>query len=216
MTIRAILFDHDGTLVDSEPVHFQMWQQILERRGITLSEKMYKACYAGKPTDANAVDMVERFHLSGSHEELVSEKSTATQQRLKCTAFSLRPGVKEVLHYLYQRGVTLGVVTGAGRNGVEATLRDNALHALFSTVVSGDDVNASKPAPDVYLLAMKRLGLAASQCLAIEDTEHGVKAATGAGISCIAIPNDMTFQHDFSKAAAIIDDFDDLLVWLNV
>ncbi|MFQ3788951.1 HAD family hydrolase [Halomonas sp. A29] len=215
MPIRALLFDHDGTLVDSEPVHFHMWERILADHGVTLLEETYIAQYAGKPTTDNAKDMVERFHLERPHQELAAKKSLVTQRRLDTEAFPLRPAVKEVIDFCHAQGLMLGVVTGAGRNGVEATLRHNGLHRHFATVVSGDDVTASKPAPDVYLLALERLGIAASECFAIEDTEHGVSAATAAGISCIAIPNRMTRQHDFSAATTVLENFDELFTWLE-
>ena len=89
---------------------------------------------------------------------------------------------------------------------MQATLRAHALEPLFSLTVSGDDVRNSKPAPDCYLLALDRLGLRAGECMAIEDTEHGLRAAAQAGIECIAVPTGMSRHHDSSRAATVVDD----------
>ena len=215
MRISAVLFDHDGTLVDSEPTHFQIWQKVLAPYGVALSEKQYKDYYAGVPTAANAVDMVSRFAINEVPATLADAKNSATRTFLSRSAFSLMPGVKEVLSLLRSEGLRLAVVTGAGRNGVEATLRAHSLHDFFETVVSGDDVRQSKPAPDCYLLAMERLGLSPSECIAIEDTEHGVNAATSAGITCLAVPTAMSEHHSFAKAAAVLNELNASVPWIR-
>ena len=215
MRISAVLFDHDGTLVDSEPTHFQIWQKVLAPYGVALSEKQYKDYYAGVPTAANAVDMVSRFAINEVPATLADAKNSATRTFLSRSAFSLMPGVKEVLSLLRSEGLRLAIVTGAGRNGVEATLRAHSLHDFFETVVSGDDVRQSKPAPDCYLLAIERLGLSPSECIAIEDTEHGVNAATSAGITCLAVPTAMSEHHSFAKAAAVLSGLSASVPWIR-
>ncbi len=89
---------------------------------------------------------------------------------------------------------------GAG----SSTLRANKFNRYFSAVVSGDDVRASKPAPDCYLLALQRLGVSSGECLAIEDTQHGLEAASKAGIDCVALPTEMSKNQDFNLAVAVL------------
>ncbi|MAM87250.1 MAG: hypothetical protein CME36_08080 [unclassified Hahellaceae] len=203
MQLRAILFDHDGTLVNSEPIHFGIWSIILQRYGFTLTEQQYKARYAGIPTPANAIDLVQRFGINRSPEELAELKNAATREYLEQHAFPLMPGVKDAISSFYSAGLKLAVVTGASANGVQKTLRANNFDRYFSAVVSGDDVLASKPAPDCYLLALQRLGVTAAECLAIEDTQHGLEAATKAGVNCVALPTEMSKHHDFDLAVAV-------------
>src|SRR5688500_14131414 len=136
LPIRAVLFDHDGTLVDSEPTHFRMWQEVLAAYGVPLSEKQYKDYYAGVPTAANAVDMVSRFSINEVPATLADAKNSATRTFLSRTAFPLMPWVKEVLPLFHSGGLRLAIVTGAGSNGVQATLRAHSLHDFFETVVS--------------------------------------------------------------------------------
>lgn len=204
MKLRAILIDHDGTLVNSERIHYKMWVQILARYGFSLSEQQYRTYYAGVPTSANAIDMVQRFGIDESSDQLAGAKNAATRGYLAQQPFPLMPGVREAIFAFHNAGLKLAVVTGAGANGVQKTLVVNDFAKCFSTVVSGDDVRNSKPAPDCYLLALERLGVTADECLAIEDTQHGLEAAVQAGIGCVALPTEMTKHQDFHLAAAVL------------
>lgn len=215
MPIKAVLFDHDGTLVDSEPVHFKLWQQVLVRYGAELSERHYRDYYAGVPTPANALDMVSRFGIDRAPEQLAQEKLQATGDYLAHSAFPLMPAVPETLNRCRHLGLRLAIVTGSGRRVVDATIRNHGLQPLFETSVSSDDVSRNKPHPDGYQLAMRRLDLAAHECIAVEDTEHGLAAAAAAGIRCLAVPNDMSAHHDFSLATATCCGLGDLMLWLE-
>lgn len=215
LPIRAVLFDHDGTLVDSEPTHFLMWKEVLAAYGISLQKQQYQDHYAGAPTASNAIEMVSRFAINEVPAKLAEVKNSATRVFLAGTAFPLMPSVKEVLSSLRSCGLRLAIVTGAGRDGVQATLRAHSLDGHFETVVSGDDVRRSKPAPDCYLLAAERLGLHPSECIAIEDTEHGVEAATSAGVACLAVPTDMSRHHDFARATAVFADLKAAASWVE-
>ena len=215
MPIKAIFFDHDGTLVDSEPIHYQLWRDVVAAHGVALSEALYRDCYAGIPTADNAVDLVARFALEATPAALADAKNEATRRFLAHNAFPLMPGVRDLVPWCRGAGLRLAIVTGAGNDGVQSTLRQHALGDYFETVVSGDDVIHSKPAPDCYLLAVRRLGLLPSECVAIEDTEHGVNSAAAAGVACLAVPNAMSRQHDFSQATAVLDDLAAAAAWLR-
>jgi len=204
MSIQAVLFDHDGTLVNSEPVHLELWNTVLKTYGVQLTEQQYKDLYAGVPTPANAVNLVKRFGIPADAVALAKAKNLQTAKYLEQQSFPLMPGVTHTVSSLHQSGLKLGVVTGASANGVRATLGANQLESLFSATVSGDDVMRSKPEPDCYLLALERLSLKPEDCVAIEDTEHGLRAAALAGIACLAIPTEMTRNHDFSLATAVL------------
>jgi len=214
LPIKAIFFDHDGTLVDSEPIHYQLWRDVLAAHGVALSEVLYRDCYAGIPTADNAVDLVARFAINETPAALAEAKNLATRRFLAHQAFPLMPGVRDVVPRLHRAGRRLAIVTGAGADGVQTTLRQHSLGEFFETVVSGDDVTNSKPAPDCYLLAVRRMGLLPSECVAIEDTEHGVCSASAAGVACLAVPNEMSRNHDFSKASAVFDDLAAAASWI--
>lgn len=204
MKLRAVLFDHDGTLVDSEPIHYQLWTQILDRYGVTMSEEVFNSVCAGMPTLANAVDLVKRYDLPVQSENLAEEKHTITKEFLAENAYPLMPGVQEAIQALLEQGLTLAIVTGANQHSVGATVRTYSFDRHFACVISADDVQKSKPAPDCYLLALEKLSLHPEECLAIEDTEHGLKAAAQAGIPCVVLPTELSVNHDFSLATAVV------------
>ena len=216
MTIKAILFDHDGTLVDSEPSHFKMWERVLKSYGVDLTMDDYKQNYAGVPTSTNAIEMVKNYpSVNVDSSILEDEKNIATRRFLSGDAFPLMDGAKETIQYFKDAGLKIAVVTGAGREGIEATIKSNGLHDFLSVVVSGDDVENSKPSPDVYIKAMERLGVDSSECIAIEDTENGSRAAVGANVPCVAVPTEMSKQHDFSKALGVFDNIGQAKKWIS-
>lgn len=205
MTLKAILFDHDGTLVDSEAVHCELWRAVLEPYDVSFSDDEYMRLYSGVSGLKNAQDMVDLYALPLTPEALLAEKEQASSVHLATQGFPLMPGVWEVLRFFQQAGLQLAVVTGAGRATVLRSLELHDLLPEFATVVSCDDVINSKPAPDSYQLAMQQLGLTPQECLAIEDTEHGLAAAVAADLPCVAIPNAQSQGHDFSKASVVLD-----------
>jgi HAD superfamily hydrolase (TIGR01509 family) len=215
LPLRAILLDHDGTLVDSEPVHYLVWADVLWRYGFDLSEEQYRARYAGVPTLANAVDLVQRFGVAEDPVALAEAKNTATREHLSRCPFALLPGVLDAIDAFAHLGLQLAVVTGASAFGVNSTLRAHGLASRFAAVVSGDDVRCSKPAPDCYLLALERLGVRAGECIAIEDTEPGIAAATAAGIRCLAVPTAMSRHHDFSRAEVVLASMADAVAFVR-
>jgi len=214
MPIKAILFDHDGTLVDSEPAHFGIWQRVLAPYGVALSEAIYRQHHAGLPALANARDLVARFAMAAQPEQLVREKTAATRTFLASDAFPLMPGAVDVVHRCHGLGLRLAIVTGSGRAVVESTARSHGWQPLFETLVSADDVPRNKPHPDGYQLALQRLGLEPGDCIAIEDTEHGLAAAHAAGIACLVVPNAMSQDHDFARAAGRFDSLTAAADWV--
>lgn len=213
MRFKAVLFDHDGTLVESEGQHWALWNQVLAPYGFALTKAQYKDFYAGVPTDANAADLVERFGVQETPQVLARLKNESAQAYLQAHAFPLMPGVRESIAGLQAAQLRLGVVTGARAYAIQATLRSHELAATFETVVSADDVVHSKPAPDCYLLALQRMGLPPQEAVAFEDTEHGVAAAVAAGMACVAIPTEMSANHDFSAATVTLPSMQDAVRW---
>lgn len=213
--IKAILFDHDGTLVDSEPIHCKLWRGILNRYDLDLSLEEYIKYFAGIPSTGNAQRILEQNpSLAVSPSALVEAKTEATLNYLSQDSFPLMPGARHAIEHFSALGLKLGVVTGAGPEGITATLKYQQLGHYFNTVVSAEDVTHSKPAPDCYLLAAQKLGVDPQQCIAIEDTENGVAAAVKANIPCVAVYSVMTQHHDFSHASVVFDNLNDAQTWI--
>lgn len=214
-SILAVCFDHDGTLVDSEPIHYRLWRDLMVPHGVALTEQQYKDWYAGVPTLANAHDLVSRFRLAVSPDALAAAKHKAMSAFVARAAFPLLPEVRSAIECLHRRGLRLAVVTGTAHVSVQATLREHRLASYFETVVAAEDVRCNKPAPEGYLLAAQRMGLDPARCVAIEDTEHGVNAAAAAGLACLAVPTPMSRHHDFSRATATFDALDAAVRWVE-
>lgn len=212
--LQAVLFDHDGTLVDSEPVHLLLWQEVLAPLGVHLDTDTYLAHHAGMPTPANAQALVQRYGMPLTAAELAQAKHEATVRWLAVQPFPLMPEARAVLQRLREVGVRLAIVTGAEAAGAQRTLEGHGLEGMFETVVSGDDVRHSKPAPEGYALALARLGLPPEACVAVEDTETGLRAAIGAGLRALAVPHALSAGQDLSGAHRHFDNLTQVADWL--
>jgi HAD superfamily hydrolase (TIGR01509 family) len=213
--IKAILFDHDGTLVNSEGIHHGIWQQLLAGYGLELSDAEYKAHFVGVPSKESAAALVQRRNLAVNPSQLLKQKEALTKSYLDLQAFPLMPGALEAVAAVQLLGLKLGIVTGAGPDGLFATLRDYGWSQCFEVVVSGEDVQRSKPAPDVYLLALSKLGIQAHEAIALEDTATGVQSATNAGLVCIAVPHEHSANQDFSMATHVMPSMSHATAWLS-
>ncbi len=214
MNLKAILFDHDGTLVDSEVTHFQLWKKVLNKHNIELSEQGYKDFHSGIPTPKNAEILVEKYNLNITPQVLAEEKEIITHEFLARNTFALMPDSLATIQHFHKMGLKLGVVTGAGRFGLTSTLQGHHLEQYFDVITTGEDVANSKPDPAVYLLAMKRLGVKPNECIAIEDTENGIRSAIAAGLVCCAVRNDYSVGHDLSIATAVFNSMNEAKNWI--
>lgn len=212
--VQALLIDHDGTLVDSESAHHELWNVVLAPFGVSISALEYERDYAGLPALDNGAQSVERFGLRATAQELAQAKFAATRAYLQDRAFPLMPGVAQAIAQWRGR-FRLGVVTGARSFAVQNSLGKHGLVDAFECVVSADDVERTKPDPACYRLALQRMGLSPDQALAIEDTAHGVEAAADAGVRCLAIPTPLSAGHDFSRACAVLPNMDAAVAWIS-
>ncbi len=200
---QAVIFDLDGLMVDSEPVHQRAFNQLLARHGINyhLEQAEYGKYFVGIPVRENGDYLMARFALRGTVEQVLAERE-AIYEALIADPKNLvpMPGVFDMLDQLQARGVPLAVASGSPRHQVDLILRGMALTARFRAIVGGGDVPRTKPAPDVYLRAIELLGVPAGACIALEDSASGITAAKAAGLYAIAVPNQFTVHQDLSQA----------------
>lgn len=197
--ITTVIFDLDGLLADTERLHFQAYQDALRRHGATLTEADYADHWvrAGKGIG----DWVTIRGLALDPRALRAYKS---KRYLELLTVSLRPmdGALALLKNLHGRK-TLAVASSSYRDAVDAVLQGLDIVHYFKAVISGLDVARVKPAPDIFLAAARAVAAPPSDCLVLEDAEKGILAAHEAGMACIAVPNEHTRHHDFSKATRI-------------
>jgi HAD superfamily hydrolase (TIGR01509 family) len=206
--IEAVIFDMDGVLVDSEPLHQESTRQVLAECGVV--DCVDDPAFVGR-TD------VEIFTIFRARHRLDPDPATLSRRFSAVACAILReharplPGVPDVLHALRAAGYRLALASSSTPEVIAATLEALGIRALFEHVVSAADSGRGKPAPDVFLEAAKRLGVAPSACLVIEDSRNGILAAQAAGMRRIAIPCPTTRAHDFTEADCVLGSLRELL-----
>lgn len=189
--IKALLFDLDGTLIDSEKFHFDCWNEFLCQYQVTLDFKDWLTNYAGIPLPQNAKTIISRYKINEELAGFVERREQITFSGFKTKDIELMPFALEFIQYFYDRGLTLAVVTASPRIDVEAVFEKNGLAKYFSLFVTRTDVTKSKPDPESYNICVEKLGLAKEECIVFEDTINGVKSAVAAGITTYAIQNNI-------------------------
>lgn len=183
----AVVFDLDGTLVDSEPNYYEAARRTLAEHGVPDFTWTEHEGYVGISTWESAVLWRERYGLRASARELFD----ATNRRyleLARTGTRAYPEMRKFVELLAAEGVPTAVASGSSLEAIEAILAGTGLAAQLRTVVSADEVPRGKPAPDVFLEAARRLGVAPAGCVVVEDAAPGAAAAHAAGMRCIAVP----------------------------
>ena len=201
-TIDAILFDMDGVLMDSEPLHLRATQFVLGDRARSFTERDNLAFVGATDPEMFRVLRV-LFDLDTSTAELVSRKREHLIALVRAEGRPL-PGVPEIPLRLRETGLRLGLVSASARPVIDAVLRAVDLDGAFETVVSGDEVARGKPAPDGFLMAARRLATDPTRCLVVEDSRNGVLAGKAAGMTVAAVPGPTTKGQDFSPADLIL------------
>jgi HAD superfamily hydrolase (TIGR01509 family) len=197
--ITTVICDLDGLLADTERLHCQAYQDALLRHGAVLTESEYVDHWvrAGR-------SIGDWVSFRGLALDPLALRAYKSERYLQLLAVSLRPmeGALALLQSLHGKK-TLALASSSYRDAVDAVLQGLDIAHYFQAIVSGLDVARVKPAPDIFLAAARRVGARSSECVVLEDAEKGILAAHEAGMACIAVPNEHTRSHDFSKATRI-------------
>lgn len=196
---KAILFDLDGTLINSEFQHFCSWNDILLPFNAQLSFNFYMNEYSGISLLKNAERLNREFDLKRSITDLMIEKDSFYLQRLERNSVELMPYALEVLRYFYQLRIPMGLVTSSSRKAVELIVKNGKLQQYFSNIITRDDVNNFKPHPEPYQMAAKSLGYLDNEYIVFEDSFPGINSAIGANLTCFFIKNQFTQEIDFEE-----------------
>jgi beta-phosphoglucomutase family hydrolase len=183
-SFKAYLFDCDGTIADSMPLHYRAWKQALEEWNCEFDEELFYA-WGGMPVAEIIATLNQRHGLSMPVEAVAHRKEKLYFQLLP----ELKP-VPDVLEHIEAkpRGIPFAVVSGSTRESVTASLVSLNLLDRFDAMVCAGDYEKSKPDPEAFLLAAARLGVAPEDCLVFEDTEMGIQAAQAAGMASVKVP----------------------------
>lgn len=197
--LSTVIFDLDGLLADTERLHCRAYQTALSEHGVALDELEYYEHWVrcGK----GIADWVALHGLNLDPHALRLRKS---EHYLDLLTSSLRPmeGALELLRAFHGK-MKIALASSSYRDAIDGVLAGLNIARFFNVIISGLDVPQVKPAPDIFLNAARELGVQPKECLVLEDAEKGVMAAYLAGMRCIAVPNDYTRRHDFSKATKV-------------
>ena len=205
----ALIFDLDGVLWNSDEIHAAAYRAVLEPLGVTVPAY---STLAGRRTD----EVLRALLSQGGRalDETVIQRLTAAKQAVARSRLEaappLTPRCRQILGDLHSR-FRLALASSASPGSVETFMRASATKPLFEVVLSGGDVPAAKPAPDIYLAALSRLKLAAADAYVIEDSASGAEAATAAGIDVIAYRNHVLAGHSSGRVIDVIDSLEELL-----
>ncbi|MEU9112663.1 HAD family phosphatase [Streptomyces sp. NPDC048483] len=182
-----VIFDLDGTLVDSEPNYYEAGRRLLAGYGVTDFRWEHHARFIGIGTRETLEILRREFGIDAPVEELLAGKNRAYLE-LARTHTAVFPEMGELVRQLHAAGHPMAVASGSSRAAIEAVLDGTGLNALLTTTVSAEEVARGKPEPDVFLEAARRMGVAPGTCVVLEDAPPGALAAHRAGMRCIAVP----------------------------
>ncbi|MFZ0617053.1 MAG: HAD-IA family hydrolase [Candidatus Acidiferrales bacterium] len=179
-----MIFDCDGTLVDSMPLHYRSWDLVLRRHGLELSEARFYRM-AGLPVAQIIEELAREKGLAVDAQAIADERDADFHSQ---PASAMRP-VRAVVEIAreYRGKLPMAVATGSTRASAEASLRAIGILEWFDAVISSQDAGRPKPAPDVFLLAARRIGVPAGECVAFEDGDAGLESARAAGMHAVDI-----------------------------
>ena len=183
---RAVLWDLDGTLIDSEEYHWQSWLEVMAAEGVTLTRERFLASF-GQRNDRILADWLGPGASPERIARVADAKESAYRRLMRAGGLEWLPGVTLWTGRLRQAGWKQAIASSAPRENIEAVLDVLEAADQFDAVVSAEDVRAGKPAPDVFLAAASRLGLSSHRCVVVEDAPAGIEAARRAGMRSIGI-----------------------------
>ncbi len=203
MSLKAVIFDLDGTLIDSMDVWLQVDMEFLKKRNIPVPEDLFSDLEEGNSLLELAKYFKTKFSLTESLEEITTEWTEMVKVHYE-ELIPLKPGVKELLDYLKANNLKIGVGTSNSKHLTEIVLKANSVYDYFSTIVAGCTEIKGKPFPDIFLEVANNLQIPPENCLVIEDTLVGIKAAVNAGMTAYAVYD----SHSINDLPLIIEEAD--------
>jgi HAD superfamily hydrolase (TIGR01509 family) len=199
----ALVFDFDGLILETETPSLQSWSEIYREHGHEVPMEKWHG-YLGADRGFEPVDYLAALVGEGLDRAATQERRDKRKNEL-IEALDVMEGVRAYIDDARRLGLRLAIASSSSRRWVVGHIERLRIHAFWDAVVTRDDVSRTKPSPDLYLLAVQRLGVVPSRAVALEDSPNGIAAAKDAGLRCVAVPNALTRDLDVSRADVRLD-----------
>jgi len=210
MSLKAVLFDMDGVIVDTEPLHRKAYFKTFNELGITVSEELYTS-FTGASTKRVCETLISEFNLNQTVEEISEIKRNHFKDYFyNDEEFDLISGVKSLITHYYENGIKLILASSATMTTINMVFEKFELEKYFNGKISGADLKESKPHPEVFQLAAKMANEPIERCMVIEDSTNGILAANRANIFCSAYRSPNTKNQDYTLANIVVSDYSEL------
>lgn len=213
--IKAIIFDMDGLMIDSERVTFECYQEILKGMNLTMDEEFYKTLL-GKPLKGIYQRFYDVYGNDFPIEDVIKDVHALMAKRFETEGVPIKTGLKSLLEYLKENNYKTIVATSSNRDRVDTILFQAQITDYFDDSICGDEVTKGKPNPEVFLKSCQKLGINVDEAIVLEDSEAGIQASYDAGIKVICIP-DMKYpekQYE-EKTFKILKDLNGVIEYLK-
>lgn len=205
----GVIFDFDGLIVDTEPFYLQAMRKMAKKRGKSFSIDLKREVMGAGGLISMSI-MKKALELPDSPQELLEDREKYYGEILFSKGVKPTTGLFNALKVINKLGFKKAIASSSRIKFIDFALEQLNIANEFDTISHGEEVANGKPAPDIFLLTLKKLELPATKCVVLEDTITGVRAGKSAGIKCIAIPNQYNQDTDFSLADAVIESLDEL------
>lgn len=210
MPLKAVLFDMDGVIVDTEPLHRKAYFKLFDDLEIKVSEELYTS-FTGNSTKKVCTTLIETYHLSQSPDELATIKRKYFKQYFyNDPDFNLIPDVKSLIENYFDNGIKLVLASSASMTTIKMVFEKFDLEKYFMGKVSGDELKESKPHPEIFLIATELANEPIENCMVIEDSTNGISAAHSAEIFCTAYKSEHSMNQNYDKANLVISNFSEI------
>ncbi len=212
---KAVIFDLDGLLIDSEIISYQIYCDILGKYGHSLTIEEYAHTLSRKTAVVNMKNVIASYRLPFTLEEALAFEEEIEKGYLE-KGVALKPGVRELLQYLKEHQIKMLLASSSLKDRAMGILAENKVDHYFDAMVFGPEVERGKPFPDIFLKACEKAGEDANDCLVLEDSEAGIQAAHSAGIDVICIPDMKQPGEEFKKmAVCTLPSLEDVIGYLK-
>lgn len=215
MKYKAVIFDMDGVIFDSERLVLECWKEIAQREGMEHMEEVFRKCI-GTNTKKTKEILLQHYGQEFAYDAFRKEASNLFHSRYDNGRLPMKVGIKELLLYLKEQGFHIGLASSTRYEVVQKELQDAGILSYFQSLTCGDMVKQSKPEPEIFLKACESLSVDAKEAIAIEDSFNGIRSAYRAGMFPIMVPDMITPNEEMKQLAGkILNNLIEVKEWIE-